>query len=71
MFARTLTHQGQVRQFSISDADFDGWEVKEERDSRVVRRVHYTDWHRVERALTKFSLEVATLEQRGWQRADG
>jgi hypothetical protein len=28
-----------------------GWEVKEERDNEVVRRVTYTDWHRVERAV--------------------
>jgi len=28
-----------------------GWEVREERDDRVVRLVTYTDWHRVERAL--------------------
>ena len=33
-----------------------GWDVKEEENSQVVRRVHCTDWHRVERALAMFSL---------------
>jgi hypothetical protein len=70
MFDRTLTHQGHVRQFSIREVGFEGWEVREARDSRVVRQINYTDWHRVERALAAFSLEVATLEERGWQRAD-
>lgn len=33
-----------------------GWEVREERDSRVVRQITYTDWHRVERAVQRFEL---------------
>ena len=33
-----------------------GWDVKEEKDSRVVRRIHCTDWHRVERAVAIFAL---------------
>jgi hypothetical protein len=28
-----------------------GWEIREERDSRIVRTTRHTDWHRVERAL--------------------
>jgi hypothetical protein len=30
-----------------------GWEVREEREGQVVRSSHYTDWHRVERALAR------------------
>lgn len=37
-----------------------GWEVREERDGRVVRLATYLDWHRVERALQRF--ELATLQ---------
>ena len=33
-----------------------GWDVREERDSRVVRQSTYTDWHRVERAVQTFEL---------------
>jgi hypothetical protein len=31
-----------------------GWEVCERHDDRVVRVAHYTDWHRVERAVHVF-----------------
>jgi hypothetical protein len=66
MFTKTLTQDGHVRQYLISDVGHEGWEVREERDARVVRQAFYTDWHRVERALAAFSNEVATLEERGW-----
>jgi hypothetical protein len=36
------------------------------KDSRVLRRVVYYDWHRVERASLAFSLEVQVLLERGW-----
>jgi hypothetical protein len=32
-----------------------GWDVKEEEDSQVVRRIHCTDWHRVERVVAIFT----------------
>ena len=31
--------------------DTGGWEVREVRDSQVVRQVRMSDWHRVERVL--------------------
>ena len=31
-----------------------GWDVREERDDTVVKRVNYSDWHRVERAILVF-----------------
>jgi len=66
MFAKILTHDGHTRQFTIRDAGAAGWEVLEQQDDRVTRDVHYTDWHRVERALAGFELEVALLEREGW-----
>jgi hypothetical protein len=36
-----------------------GWDVREERDSRVVRQITYRDWHRVERVMQAFELERA------------
>ena len=66
MFAKILTHDGHTRQFTIRDAGAAGWEVLEQQDDRVTRDVHYTDWHRVERALAGFELEVALLERDGW-----
>jgi hypothetical protein len=32
----------------------DGWWVREVRDYKVVRLIHYTDWHRVERSVQLF-----------------
>jgi hypothetical protein len=69
MFAKELRQAGHTRRFSITEAGVLGWEVREEQDSRVVRRVCYTDWHRVERAMTVMTLQVTELEQAGWQPA--
>jgi 23S rRNA A2030 N6-methylase RlmJ len=43
-----------------------GWDVLEEQDRRVVREVHYDDWHRVERQLNVFTLRVEILKNEGW-----
>jgi hypothetical protein len=67
MFAKELVHDGHVRRFSVSDAGQEGWEVRVEEDAAVVRRLCYTDWHRVERALGSITLEVQALVSNGWQ----
>ena len=67
MFAKELTQAGHTRRFTISEAGNDGWEVRVEQDSQVIRRVRYTDWHRVERAVQMLSLQVSELEENGWQ----
>jgi hypothetical protein len=66
MFAKELTQAGHTRRFVVSEAG-GGWEIREEQDSQVVRRVHYTDWHRVERALSAFTRRVSELESAGWR----
>jgi hypothetical protein len=43
-----------------------GWDVLEEADRRVVREVHYDDWHRVERQLHAFTARVEMLKDEGW-----
>jgi hypothetical protein len=43
--------------------------VRDEQDDRVLKRVHYTDWHRVERALQMFTVLIEDLESRGWEAA--
>jgi hypothetical protein len=67
MFAKELRQAGHTKRFSISDAGNAGWEVRVEQDSEVVRRVYYTDWHRVERAVLMMSLQVSELEDNGWR----
>ena len=66
MFEQELTHAGHVRRFEIRSQGADGWEMRVEQDSAIVRRQQYTDWHRVERALTLVAMEVAALESAGW-----
>jgi len=66
MFAKELRQEGHTRKFSIKEKGRDGWEVREEQDDRVLKHVCYTDWHRVERALSMFNLQIGELEGRGW-----
>jgi hypothetical protein len=67
MFDKELTQAGHTKRFTISQAGSLGWEVMVEQDSRVIRRVCYTDWHRVERAAAMMSMQVSELEQNGWR----
>ena len=66
MFSKELRFAGHVKRFLISGMGRDGWEVREEQDERVVKQIRYTDWHRVERALGMFNLEIGELEDQGW-----
>jgi hypothetical protein len=67
MFTRELRQAGHVRRFTITEAIGEGWEVREEADSQLVRRAHYRDWHRVERARMRIEEQVSELEDRGWR----
>ena len=67
MFSRELKQAGHIKRFTISEAPGQGWEVREEADSRLVRVAQYRDWHRVERARMRIEAQVLELEDRGWQ----
>jgi hypothetical protein len=69
MFAKELTQAGHTRRFVISEAGASGWEVRVEQDDRIVRQNCYTDWHRVERALTVLSDQIGELEREGWRQS--
>ena len=64
-FDKSLRYQENTRRYSIATTDT-GWEVREERDSKVVRQVHYQDWHRVERARRTIAHELDVLQRQGW-----
>jgi hypothetical protein len=66
MFERSLSHGDHTRRFLIEWRGGDGWEVREEQDSEVVRARVYDDWHRVERARLVFQAEISTLTGQGW-----
>lgn len=67
MFSKELKNAGHTCRFIVSDQGANGWEVLVEEDSRVVRRVVYNDWHRVERAVSVMTRQVSELEENGWR----
>jgi hypothetical protein len=67
MFAKELRQEGHTRKFTIKDRGREGWEVQDVEDDRVLKQVFYTDWHRVERALDVFHLQIGDLERQGWR----
>jgi len=66
MYTRCFEKASHIRKFTISSKGIGGWEVRDEQDSLVIRRVNYYDWHRVERALRVFAIEAETLQANGW-----
>ena len=66
LFSKELRFAGHVRRFLINRLGREGWEVVEEQDRQVVKKIHYTDWHRVERAQSLFDMEIGQLESEGW-----
>ena len=66
MFHRSLRSAHHVRHYSITTAEPSGWDVKLEEDRELRRCDHYQDWHRVERALALFEMEVEQLQESGW-----
>jgi hypothetical protein len=69
MYAKLLRNAHHTRRFSIRLTSHAGWEICDEHDEQVTRRVQYTDWHRVERARRSFSLEAVELCRAGWVEA--
>jgi hypothetical protein len=67
MFSISLRNADHTRRYSIAPLSTSGWEVKLEQEGKLTRHVYYHDWHRVERVLALFQMEVSDLTQRGWQ----
>lgn len=66
IFTKTLVRGRHVRSFRIHPVRATGWIASEEADQRLVLRRQLTDWHRVERTVTRFMVEVAELHREGW-----
>lgn len=66
MFSIVLRNATSTRRYFISPHSDAGWEVILEREGELARHVWYHDWHRVERTLAIFRLEVSDLTARGW-----
>jgi len=68
MFSISLRNDDdRTRSYSISSLGEAGWEVKLEQEGELTRHVYYHDWHRVERMLALFQLEVTNLTDHGWR----
>jgi hypothetical protein len=68
MFSISLRNDDdRTRSYSISPLGNAGWEVKLEQEGELTRHVYYHDWHRVERMLALFQLEVSNLTEHGWR----
>lgn len=65
-FVKSLRNNQHTRRFSIATTGT-GWEVREERDSQIVRRKALSDWHRVETARRLINRETASLQDAGWK----
>ena len=55
MLTKEFAHAGHIDRFTVTRSEI-GWDVREERDNRLVRQINYQDWHRVERAMQVFEL---------------
>jgi len=67
MFDLCLQSAQQTRRYSIVSAEPSGWLVRFEEDRNLRRHDCYHDWHRVERALAQFRVEVTSLRASGWE----
>jgi hypothetical protein len=67
LLATTLVRADHVRSFHVRPARLAGWEAAEREDQHVVQQQRYTDWHRVERAITHFRRKIAVLLEQGWR----
>jgi hypothetical protein len=67
MFDLRLRRAHHSRRYSIVSAGPSGWLVSLEEDLHLRRHHCYHDWHRVERALALFRLEVMNLKESGWE----
>ena len=56
MLSREFFSDGHTTRVTITRSPA-GWNLREERDDRIVRNVKYSDWHRVERAIQVFELD--------------
>jgi hypothetical protein len=62
---RHFNDQGHVRRFVVTN-EGEGWEIREEEDSAVLRRTVRQDWHRVEMDIHLFELRAQALKGEGW-----
>jgi hypothetical protein len=66
---KTLVHADRIRSFQIDAAPAVGWEASERINEQIVQRQRYTEWHRVERTMSRFTRAIEALRDQGWREA--
>ena len=66
MFSIALRHDEHTRKYRVTASQPSGWELTLTEDTKPTRQVHYDDWHRVERAMLTWQLEIEELTEKGW-----
>ena len=66
MQKRIFHKSGQTRKLTVESVEGSGWEVRDEQNNFVRRRIRVRNWQRVERALLMFTWEVRAA---GWTEA--
>jgi hypothetical protein len=66
MFSIALRHDEHTRKYRVTASHPSGWELTLTEDTKPTRQVHYDDWHRVERAVATWQLEIDELTEKGW-----
>ena len=70
MLSIALRHEQHTRKYAVSVSQPSGWELTLLEDLQRIKRVHFEDWHRVERAVAVIKLEIEDLLSRGWRVED-
>ena len=66
LITRQLMNHGEhVHRFVVT-RDLEGWDVLEEEDTVVLKRVHRGRWQRVEADVQLFEMKVESLKDEGW-----
>jgi hypothetical protein len=66
LFTKTLVLARQVRTFEVAALPHVGWEASEKSGADIITQRRFSDWHRVERTLTRFDREINELRRQGW-----
>jgi hypothetical protein len=70
LLAKRLVRAGEERRFEVRHQPGAGWQTTEASGPEKPQTALYTDWHRVERVLRRFSQEITELHREGWFEAE-
>lgn len=70
VYVRRLSQGDHSRDFTVDVEPGAGWRVREHQDASPLREHLYNDWHRVELAISRFTVESMRLKAEGWSEAD-